>query len=152
MTGAEFAAAKAWLNRGYNIDQEIQTLLKAKEIAWGDCLRMTAAPADDVRSAPTNARKDSQEESALLQVERFDTMINDRIDTLYQIKCEVAKAAMAAKDSRHAALLVARYVNFASWYKIAAQLNYSEDYVRKELHREAVDAVAQYIPSAQITD
>ncbi|WP_320122974.1 DUF1492 domain-containing protein [uncultured Sphaerochaeta sp.] len=63
--------------------------------------------------------------------------INDSIAQLMHLKSEIAQAIRSVNSMECETLLEMRYLTFLSWDHVAAQLNYSQDYIY-HLHRKAL--------------
>jgi len=57
-----------------------------------------------------------------------------------------AHVALRNVDAVYAELLSFRYVQGMPWADVAARMHHAEDYVRKELHDDALAALYPYIP------
>ena len=131
-----------WLERGRDIDKEIRALHHAKERAYSDATRITSFM-DSVRSAKGRAPlSGGRHADALARVYEFEEMIENRILALYTVKHEIHTEIDKITDPRYRTLLIHRYINLSNWERIAIEMNYSYDYVKKELHSAALNAFA----------
>ena len=126
---------KEWLNRGYNINKEIEQLVCAKERAEALAGKVTS-PINDVRvqSGTSNANEDK-----FIKVADYSLVIHRRISKLLEIQREIVQAISEVEDSTLRAILTARYVNFKAWDKISEEMHFDVDckYIFK-LHRKAL--------------
>lgn len=126
--------AKSWLYRGWNLSQEIKSLLKLRGESF-DALTSAVAKLNGMPGGSTNPHKFDR------HAELCD-MIDRRVEELSQIQAEILQAVSAVKDSRYRTLLIDRYIRFMLWEQVAAEMNYGFRHVLK-LHAEALEAFAE---------
>lgn len=68
------------------------------------------------------------------------------LDAWVDESIEAHNAIWSIKDGRYATLLDGRYVLGKSWEQIAVDMNYSYEYVRKELHEQALVCLYSVMP------
>ncbi len=129
---------KQWLSRVRDLDNEIKALIDAKERAYSDATRITGRGYSLAAAKSGGMRRDYTD--ALARVYEYEDIIESRILKLYEIKHEVQEEIDRIDDPRYRTLMVHRYINLWSWEKIAIKMNYSYDYVKKELHSAALEA------------
>lgn len=128
--------AKEWLNRGRNLNEEINALIKAKEKALYDACNVSIAyDKERVQTSQNNST-----EAKFTRFADYSKYIDERIDKLYKIKQEILKAVSAVDNSTYRALLIERYINFKTWEQIADYMNYSRMHVTR-LHGRALQKV-----------
>ncbi|MGI5898627.1 MAG: hypothetical protein ACOX8S_01750 [Christensenellales bacterium] len=129
---------KQWLNRVRDLDSEIKALIDAMERAYSDATRITGR-GYSVAAAKSAGRKRDYTD-ALARVYEYEDIIEGKIIRLYEIKHEVQEEIDRIDDPRYRTLMIHRYINLWCWEKIALKMNYSYDYVKKELHSAAMEA------------
>jgi DNA-directed RNA polymerase specialized sigma subunit len=76
----------------------------------------------------------------VVRITELEREINDSIAQLMRLKSEIAEAIRSVNSMECETLLEMRYLTFLSWDQVAAQLNYSLDYIY-HLHRKALALV-----------
>lgn len=127
---------KEWLNRGRNLNEEINALIKAKEKALYDACNVSIAY--DKERVQTSQYNSS--EMKFSKFADYSKAIDDRIDELYKIKYEIFKAISNVENGTYRTLLIERYINFESWEQIANNMNYDRRQITR-LHGEALKNV-----------
>ena len=128
---------KEWLNRGRNLNEEINALINAKEKALYDACNVSIAY--DKERVQTSQYNSS--EMKFSKFADYSKAIDDRIDELYRIKQEILNAIYEVKNSTYRTLLIERYINFKTWEQIAVKINYDYYHVIKHLHPKALKAI-----------
>lgn len=132
---------KEWLSRGYKIDGEINVLLEEKQAVYSQILSVSSMRyGDKVKSSPKNTA-----EEMLVNYLTYEEKINKRIDQLILVKDEILKVIMKVKDPILRQLLELRYLQFQTWEKIAEKLEYSDKWVRTNLHSKAIWEVREIL-------
>ena len=127
---------KEWLNRGRNLNEEINALIKAKEKALYDACNVSIAY--DKERVQTSQYNSS--EMKFSKFADYSKAIDDRIDELYKIKYEIFKAISNVENGTYRTLLIERYINFESCEQIANNMNYDRRQITR-LHGEALKNV-----------
>ena len=122
--------AKAWLKRGWQLDREINSLLRTKEETRAWLMSVTASYTGE----PVNGTRDPHRYDRLAEL---DERIDRRIDQLVAVKQEIMDAIAQVEDSRYRTLLTERYMEFRTWEQIAVDMNYSYMHTCR-LHGEAL--------------
>ena len=127
---------KEWLNRGYNINKEIEQLVCAKDRAETLAGKVTSSISDvRVRSGTSNANEDK-----FIKVADYSLVIHRRISKLLEIQREIVQAISEVEDSTLRAILTARYINFQKWEEIADYMNLDKRWVHR-LHNRALSKI-----------
>ena len=127
---------KEWLNRGRNLNEEINALIKAKEKALYDACNVSIAyDKERVQTSQNNST-----EAKFTRFADYSKAIDERIDELYKIKQEILKAISGVDNSTYRTLLIERYINFKTWEEIAVYMNYSYMHITR-LHGKALQRV-----------
>lgn len=129
--------AKAWLKRGWQLDREINSLLRTKEETRAWLMSVTASYSGE----PVNGTRDPHRYDRLAEL---DEKIDQRIDQLVAVKQEIVDAIAQVEDSRYRTLLTERYMEFRTWEQIAVDMNYTWRRVM-QLHGEALIALGQVV-------
>lgn len=108
---------RAWLNRGWKLDTEIKMLEQAKAEERRRVLSITSSPSNTVVSGT----KDPHKYDRLIELE---SKIDEIIDREIAVKKEILDFISMISDVRYRGLLIARYVRFMTWERIAVQMHY----------------------------
>lgn len=128
---------KDWLMRAWNLDKEINQLLATKAEAYGRATGTTAS----TEGERVQTSRNNSSESKFVSYTEYSAMIDKRIDELYDIKQEILSAINQVQDSSLRTLLIARYINFKTWERIAVEMNYSYVHLVHNLHPKALQAI-----------
>lgn len=131
--------AKEWLNRGYFIEREIEKLQEERERAYNALFAVQKYSGVKVQTSRTNKTQELQ--NKLIE---YDEELNSRIDHLYDVKQEILNVIGKVENNSQRELLLARYISFHKWEKIAAALHYDVRHVYR-LHQKALKAAEKYI-------
>ena len=131
--------AKEWLMRARRLDAEIGALIEEQKRAWDRAVSAAAGCTDDkVQTSRTNTS-----EARFVCYADYARRIDRRIDELYAVKCEIMDAIARVEDGTLRTLLIERYINFKTWENIAERLGMTEEWIRKRLHRKALEKIDQ---------
>ena len=122
--------AKAWLKRGWQLDREINSLLRTKQETRDRLTSVTAG----YDGESVQGTRDPHKYDRLAEL---DEKIDQRIDQLIQVKGEIADAIAQVQDTRYRTLLTERYLCFRTWEQIAVDMNYSWKHIHR-IHGEAL--------------
>ena len=129
--------AKAWLKRGWQLDREINSLLRTKQETRDRLTSVTAGyDGESVQGTRDPHRYD--------RLAELDEKIDRRIDQLVAVKQEIVDAIAQVEDSRYRTLLTERYMEFKTWEQIAVDMNYTWRRVM-QLHGEALNSIGQVV-------
>lgn len=129
-------AVRQWLNRAYNIDYEINTLLRERTVARERMCGVSAVGyGEKVQTSGGNGQ-----ETAMVKYLEYDEKIRRRLKRLYEIKAEVIDAISAVDNPTYRQLLQLRYIEFCKWERIAEVMGYSRKHIGR-LHCGALDSV-----------
>lgn len=132
--------AKEWLDRGRKLDEEINQLLQSQQEALTRATKTTCvSDGEKVQTSQSNTS-----ESEFINYASYSDMIDKRIDELYAIKQEILAAVMKLEDGTLRTLLIARYINFHTWERIAYDMHYSYRQVCR-LHGKALNKIKDVI-------
>lgn len=129
---------KQWLSRAYKIDQQIQS--KREQIEMWNTLAQKVT--SDPSALPCSGGGfTSRVETYCIKIADAQTEIEKQIDELIDIKREIEDVVAKVEDRALRLLLEQRYLLCKDWEEIADFMGYCVDYVKRELHREALRAV-----------
>jgi len=128
---------KQWLMRGWKLEGEIKALEEAKKRALERAASVTAALSEDrVQTSEYN-----RQEEAITRYIDYELLIDRQTDRLIDIRTEITKAIFALESSTLRTLLLKRYLEFKPWERIAEEMGYDADHVRKKLHSAALTKI-----------
>lgn len=127
-------STKEWLNRGRDLDKEINALEQAKYEAYCACISTTGKLKHDTIKSEKNLN------AKLERLAELNRQIDERIDRLIEIKQEILTAINSVDDATYRTLLIQRYVNLKKWERIAIEMNYDYYWVLK-LHGRALQHI-----------
>lgn len=131
-------STKEWLNRAWQIDNEITALERELLSAKERMLSVTAHYSD----IKVQTSKSNKTEDATLKYIEYKNKLECRIDDLYAVKCEIADAISNVDNPTYRTLLELRYLRYMTWEKIAEEMSRSSVWwVRTELHSKALREV-----------
>ena len=129
--------AKEYLSQAWYLDKRIKT--KERQLDWLRSHAVYVSPKlSEVPKAPSIRR--SPVEEAVVRITELEREINDSITKLIRLKTEIADVIRSVNSMECETLLEMRYLTFQGWDQVAAQLNYSQDYIY-HLHRKALGLV-----------
>lgn len=129
--------AKEFLNRPWELNQRIKDKLENAERLRQE-LYGRGISYDNTSHSP-NSSMDALGR-AVARVVDFEKEADEMIDQLVALKIEVEHQIAVLDDRRYRRILEERYLFFASFDKIAAELGYSKKHIYR-LHDEAVNAL-----------
>lgn len=133
MTSLSITDTKKWLNRGFKLDNEINQLEEAKRAMFDRITSITPSYEGEV----VNGTKDPHKYDLYAQ---YCADIDQRIDELYEIKCEIHEVINQVEDVKLRTLLTARYINFRTFEQIAVDMAYDWRHIMR-IHKEALNVV-----------
>jgi DNA-directed RNA polymerase specialized sigma subunit len=115
--------AKEYLSQAFHIDQRINSkidqVMKLQETVG----KATATLSDMPRSDSPNVHS---LEDAICKIIDLESEINQDIDRLVALKCEVQAVIGQLSDPDQQLILELRYLCYKTWAQIMAELGYSE--------------------------
>ncbi|MEO2811788.1 DUF1492 domain-containing protein [[Eubacterium] siraeum] len=124
--------AKEYLGQAYRIDQRINS--KMEQIA---SLNLLAQKATTVFSdMPGNTTRNIHRmEDVIIKIVDMESEINADIDSLVDLKKEIAGVIRSVSNLEYQTLLELRYLCFKTWEQIAVQMGYGIDNIYKMHHK-----------------
>lgn len=133
--------SKEWLNRGWELNKEIDRLIEKQEKAFAIACKVTPTLVQDkVQACGGKSREDW-----VITYMDYAEQINRKIDELYNVKQEILRAIKKIDNDTYKALLILRYIKFKNWGKIAECIGKTEINTRVRVHSNALKAITQYI-------
>ena len=127
--------AKEYLQRVRILNKEIDQLISERY-----ALKRTMDGLGAVKYDGVGGKAASTEAAFARLVEKIDAMeetINQKIDVYVSERAAIIEKIHALNDSRYIQLLYKRYVEFKPLFKVAVEMNYSEQHIRR-LHGQAL--------------
>lgn len=132
----EIISVKKWLNRGWKLNEEINTLLEEERRAFDNASRITSASdGERVQSSTGNSS-----ERRFINYTEYAMLIDGYIERLTAIKEEIFMAIYKVENSTYRTLLIKRYIQFKTWETIAEEMHYEVRWVHK-LHGRALKKI-----------
>ena len=122
---------KEWLNRARNIDREIDSLVKSRDMAYARCFSITQS----YSGMAVSGTKDPHEKFDRLA--EYEIIIDQKVDELTAVKMEIEQAIERVEDVTYRILLRSRYINGSTWEQIAVCMGISYQWVC-HIHGEAL--------------
>lgn len=133
----EISDVKAWLSRGWKINEEIARLELSATNLRSRAASVTPRYGGD---AVAGSRDPHKMDSYLEAVERYAELVRERIDNLSCVSGEIVRVIYRVRDNRERAVLIDRYLNFMTWERIAVDTSYSYIQVTR-IHGRALQSV-----------
>lgn len=128
---------KEYLSQAWYLDKRIKT--KERQLDWLKSHAVYVSPKlSEIAKAPSAPR--SPVEEAVVRIVELETEVNNGIAQIMRFKKEIGETIRSVNSIECETLLEMRYLAFMGWDQIAAQLNYSQDYIY-HLHRKALALV-----------
>ena len=129
--------AKEYLHQAFRLDQRINSKLEQvaslNELATKATNTLTGMPRNPNRA--TSMMADN-----VAKIVDFQAEIDNDIDELIDLKCDIVGVIKAVNNVECQTLLELRYLCFESWEQIALNMGYGIDNMFK-LHRKALNKV-----------
>lgn len=128
---------RQYLGQAYRLDQRINSKLKQVSLLRGNAMNLSINMKEiSIQTSRDNARM----ENTLLKIIDQEREIDEEIDRLVDLKAEIKKVIDGVENIEFRLILELRYLCFRSWEEIAAEMDYSIDYLFK-IHRRALEKV-----------
>ncbi|PKL12461.1 MAG: hypothetical protein CVV52_09965 [Spirochaetae bacterium HGW-Spirochaetae-8] len=129
--------AKEYLSQAFYLDKRIKA--KERQLDWLRSHAVYVSPQiSDMPKVPS--AHCSAIEEAVLRIVDLETEVSNGIAGLMQLKKNIGESIRGINSMECETILEMRYLTFMTWEQIAAQLNYSNDYIY-HLHRKALSLV-----------
>ena len=128
---------KEFLSQAFILDKQMQTKRRRLEWLKNHASYVSTNLGEAVQSSPSHR---SAVEEAVVKIISLEEEIANDITRIIQLKKDIASAIRSVNNIECETLLEMRYLTFMRWEEIAAQLNYSRDYIY-HLHRKALSLV-----------
>lgn len=125
---------KEYLRRYMRINREIDRLLAEKE-RWKDlALKVTPTYSDMPKGSHSGA---DRVQNAIEKIDEIERMIDEKIDTLVDLRKEIETILNRIQDSRQKEVLHRRYILGQKWEQIAAQMHIDIRWIYR-IHKNAL--------------
>lgn len=131
--------AKEWLNRMFKMAQDIEATKRTLETILAEM----GGVAKYEQSFGSQNPKAS--ETKLLRYSQVSKELDQKLNQLYEEDVQTIRVINKLDNPQYKAILRDRYINHLSWHKIAQLHSYSEARLY-ELHRDALEAIWEFIP------
>lgn len=119
-----FEEVKKWLNRAYNIDEDIDR--EKKEYERIESVKNSVGSIDTSKpNVQSSAPKCAAFEDRVIRLEEIKQSINDRIVEKEEIKEEISKTINMLDDHFQRKVIILRHFNYLNWYEIEFEMSYS---------------------------
>lgn len=127
---------KEWLSRGLYLNNEIEILKREYEKALNlACNSTSVMSGDKVQKSKTNSTEDR-----FIDCVYYSKLIDERIEELYKIKCEILKKIYELNNSLYRQVLLLRYTEYLDFQQISENLQYSYEHTLR-LHALAIKSL-----------
>lgn len=141
LTKTKENVAKEWLNRGRELNSEINSLIKKQQRALEQACNTTSPlQQDKVQSSKGNTA-----ESNMIRYADYNDKIKKKVDELHEVKKEILSAISKLDNKVYKTLLTERYIKFSRWEQVAKSINKTCNNTKARLHGLALKAITQYI-------
>lgn len=131
---------KEWLMRGWKLNDEIVALEEVKRRMYLRCTSATVIPKDICVTGSSNA---NSTEAQLVDYSDLSKEIDKMNDKYKSIAVDILRAVQRITYPPYRTLLEHRYLNMKDWGEIARAMDYTESYVRGDLHSNALIALTK---------
>lgn len=118
----EIQEVKNWMNRGYKINHEIESIERSRSNLYSKAVSMTPQYGGETVAGTKDPHKMDR---YLEAVERYAEQTRGRIAELSDISGEILHVICAVEDGKERTVLIERYLNFFTWERIAVSMGYS---------------------------
>lgn len=133
---------KEYLSQAWRIDRMVNAKLQQAQSLRNLSEKASATLSD---TPPSNTPNPHRMEDIIIKMIDLEAEINADIDRLVDLKREIMRAIKAVEHEECRTLLELRYLCFMPWNDIAAEMQYSKDYMF-ELHRKALSVLGNESP------
>ncbi len=131
--------AKEWMNRGWEIKNEIEELKEAKKEALMIACNSSGSSGESVQTSKCNSM-----ERKFTKYAEISKSIDDLETKLLEIMAETMEAIKKIDDSTYRKLLIKRYIRYQSWETIAKDMNYTVRHIYR-LNGYALKKMSLYV-------
>lgn len=132
---------KQWLSRAYRIEQQIQSKSEQIEV-WK---RLANKLTSNLSLLNSGGGEGNRMETYCNKIADAQTEIARQQIELINVRREIEETINQVADVILRLLLEQRYLLCKSWKDISEFMNLSIDYIKKELHRQALRAVGEIL-------
>ena len=136
----EIKSVKKWLNRGWKLNEEINTLIEEEQRAFDNASRITSAP-DGERVQSSNG---NSSERRFINYTEYTMLIDGYIEKLTAIKREILDAIYKVDNSTYRTLLIKRYIQFKAWETVADEMYFDRRTINR-MYNKALKIIQKFI-------
>ncbi|GHU58892.1 hypothetical protein FACS1894133_4530 [Clostridia bacterium] len=137
--------AKEYLSQAFLLDKSTNCKLEQVRSLHELATKATSTLSD---VPPSGTRNVHRMEDVIVKILDLESEINDDINALVDLKCEIVKAIKRVDSAEYRTLLELRYLCFKSWSDIAVEMNYSQDHIFT-VHRKALSKIILTVKSVE---
>lgn len=135
--------AKEWLSRGFKIDNQIASKLEQIE-RWRDLAEKTTISFGGM-SYSGGGDGNSRIEEYCVKIADAEREVQKELNRLVDIECEITSLIGKIRTTTQRILLEQRYLCNKEWSNIAEFMNYTEQYIKQDLHKIALREVEKLL-------
>ncbi|GHU47374.1 hypothetical protein FACS1894120_5340 [Clostridia bacterium] len=137
--------AKEYLSQAFLLDKSTNCKLEQVRSLHELATKATSTLSD---VPPSGTRNVHRMEDVIVKILDLESEINDDINALVDLKCEIVKTIKRVDNAEYRTLLELRYLCFKSWSDIAVDMNYSQDHIFT-VHRKALAKIILTVKSVE---
>ena len=131
---------KKWLNRGWKLNDEINTLLEEERRAFDNACKITSAlDGERVQSSTGNSS-----ERRFINYTEYTILIDGYVEKLTAIKKEILDAIYKVDNSTYRTLLIKRYIQFKTWETVAEEMYFDRRTINR-MYNKALKIIQKII-------
>ncbi len=134
---------KQWLLRAYRIDQQIQS--KNEQIEMWETLAQKVTSNPSAQPGGSGGTNYSRVENYCIKIADAQMEIERQRDELIRVRQEIEAAINKVQNITLRLLLEQRYLLCKNWEDIADFMGYCVEYVKRDLHKQALRAAREII-------
>lgn len=134
---------KQWLSRAYRIDQQIQS--KNEQIEMWESLAQKVTSDPSAQPGGGGGVHSSRVETYCIKIADTQTEIERQRDELINVRREIEEAINKVQNVTLRLLLEQRYLLCKGWEDIADFMGYCVEYVKRDIHKQALRAAREII-------
>lgn len=130
---------KEWLNNGRKINDELLQLREERQRAYDLACSCTVGASDEkVQTSPKNTS-----DGKFAAFADYSALIDKKVFELLTYQCRIRRLINRLDNPTYRTLLAWRYIHCETWEDVAEKMNYSDVWVRTELHSRALAAAEE---------
>lgn len=133
--------AQEWLERGWQLNKEIEELRETKMNIWERCTNITPTLSHEMKGGASNPHKF---EALAMYSDAIDQRCDELARVSHEIFSAICRLPLDTESNKYRRLLQYRYLNFYTFEKIAVLMDYSWRHVHR-VHNEALKLMEDVI-------